>query len=98
MDVSKMSKLRGYAPDLMIIDDIHPTKRQNMSNNTEDLYTTGDICKLLGLNVSADFIKDTLKVEPVVSTRVGVYWYKPHFGRICYALSVHCHRQALKST
>ena len=76
---------------------IRTTKEIIISNNTKDLYTTGDRCKLLGVNVSADFIKDTLKVEPIVSTKIGVYWYKPHFERICYALSVHCHRQALLS-
>jgi hypothetical protein len=66
--------------------------------NTAEMYTTTDICKQLGVGVSAEFIEKELRVLPVVRTKVGVYWDKRHLKRICYALSQHCHKVSLLST
>lgn len=57
------------------------------------VINTGELCTLLGLNVSQALLEE-LKFFPAATVRKGVYWHAADYSRICLALADHLQKKA----
>ena len=52
----------------------------------EDVLSTGDVCRKIGVNPSVPFVLSS-GVKPVLVTPTGHYWMTQDFPAICYGLA-----------
>jgi len=58
------------------------------NSKPDDHISTTELGMMLGVHVSAGFLRTTFKhIEPVVVTRNAVYWRRADIPEICLALA-----------
>lgn len=54
--------------------------------NREEVYSTAELSKKLGLGVSVSFLQEC-GISPLCRTSTGTFWRKSDFPIICHAIS-----------
>lgn len=65
------------------------TKKTHKVDN-ENAFTTTELGKRLGFQVSAIFVEDVLGIPADYKTKTAVMWKESKFDLILYCMSMHC--------
>jgi hypothetical protein len=66
-----------------------------MSDESQEVISTTKVCALVGVMLTATFIKDELNIEPLYSTETAYFFKKADVPTICLRLSAYMAAKAL---